>query len=128
MSLRQAEIKEWLEWFVENFKPSEFEYGLWIDQDKHDSTDYFANGHAEPVVRKEGNSYYALPTLQLVLQEEIAKKGWYFTLRTSGNYKPTVILRRYKANQEQIVMTTQSRDTILECFMYAFKQAWELTK
>jgi hypothetical protein len=66
--------------------------------------------------------------LQIALQEEIAKQGWYLTLRTPG-FHALCRIRKYSDSVEghSEIISEACADTILQAMMLAFKDAWEVT-
>ena len=123
--MTQLEIKEWIEWFVEAINEASIFKGKLLVYYQYHSAQIRDFAY-HPI----GGHIYLEGELQLVLQEEIAKQGWSWQLNVNPKLKPQLILNTTSNTQnfkfENCI--NQTADTILECFMYAFKQAWELTK
>ena len=111
MNLKQVENQEWLEWalnegiILKSTLPSI--YG------QSGTTNVFC--YNEQLDKLSGS-------LQIVLQEEVKRLGLGCEINTYG--KPSVEIGR---NEHERLASCEA-DTILEAFMLAFKEAWQVLK
>lgn len=116
--MTNGQIKEWLEWFekvIPSARGENTEHGYSLLY-------YFGNDSTRYIAHGQGLFFSLYPELQLVLQEEIAKRSLRFELNTY-DFNPCVEI----GYGEHETLASCEAGTILEAFMLAFREALEAT-
>ena len=112
--MTKKQIKQWLEWFVNNYNTTNELYYV----DLQDEIMHYEKGS---IAKKMFGNWVVSDSLQLILQEEIENMGLKFSIDT---YDGCVV--EIGRNEHERLASCES-DSVLKAMMITFREAWKAT-